>query len=54
MAFDAANGQTVLFGGFVRDASNGCVMNDTWTWDVSLFGPMFFPSRREVALHAPR
>jgi hypothetical protein len=29
MAYDAAHGQVVLFGGF----SNGAVSNDTWVWD---------------------
>lgn len=34
MAFDAARGVTVLFGGWT---SNGLRFNDTWTWDGSVW-----------------
>ena len=29
MAYDAAHGQVVMFGGF----TGGTVLNDTWIWD---------------------
>jgi hypothetical protein len=37
MAYDAAHGQVVLFGGSVpsSDGSNNRVLSDTWTWDGS-------------------
>ena len=47
MAFDAANGNVVLFGG--QDA-NGVDQNDTWVWDsqdwTQVFPPVSPPARR--------
>ena len=33
MAFDAADGQVVLFGGVSGVGSEYRLLNDTWTWD---------------------
>jgi hypothetical protein len=46
MAYDAATGQLVLFGGFV----GGTYLNDTWTWDGTNWtqqNPTTSPSPRE-------
>ena len=47
MAYDAATGTTVLFGGF-----NGAFLDDTWTWDGVAWTPVtspLSPSGRENA-----
>src|SRR6266568_8646495 len=35
IAYDAATGTVVLFGGLTRTASGIVVFSDTWTWDGS-------------------
>jgi hypothetical protein len=65
MAFDSARQVTVLFGGSgACQTGNGvCTLNDTWTWDGSIWtpeagspqvpevnGPMAFDAGREVAV----
>src|ERR1035438_3090183 len=35
IAYDAAHGQVVLFGGLASAAFNGAALNDTWVWDGS-------------------
>jgi hypothetical protein len=51
MAYDGAAGNVVLFGGY---SSTGTILNDTWTWDGSIwtqqFPPVSPPARNQMAL----
>ena len=52
MAYDAATGQLVLFGGF--DQQHGADLNDTWTWNGTTWtqlSPATSPPARVPRLH---
>jgi hypothetical protein len=52
MAYDAATGQMVLFGGFDLIGGNANGLNDTWTWDGTTWtqqNPSTSPSARNSA-----
>ena len=51
MAYDAATGTVVLFGGF-NESISASLLNDTWTWDGTTWtqqAPVHHPSAREGA-----
>jgi uncharacterized protein (TIGR03437 family) len=41
MAFDAAHGQLIMFGGAVNQGFIGTLLNDTWAWDGSSWTRLF-------------
>ncbi len=52
IAYDAATGTVVLFGGFTRTASGTVTFGDTWTWDGSTWtkqSPASSPPARDSA-----